>query len=590
MSRYVLRVEDTASAAPAGGCALALPRSAKVDDVAPATRDTFWSMVILGSLLVLGWHRTWIEMWFRWFPGWSYYGLGFFDRFGAGDSYYTHGPLVPAVSLLLAVYVYRRVGWVSGSSTGSRLAGWVVLGGSVALHLVSVMPGAGVMFTSGFAMIGVLAGWVLLHGGWPMARAYCVPIALLVFMVPLPEVAIVNLNFQLKFMAGWSAVWLTNHVFGVPAVLDGSYVYLLPDGLGQPKTLVIEDVCSGLRSLISLLWFASLFAVVCRLRGWWRWVVLGSALPVAVACNIARITWLNLVTHHFSVRAAAPEGWLHGLSGLAVFAVALLMLLGLERVVMAASRWLKRGWVDARLLGFLERVSASPGVRRWGVRWRVLPLAVLAVTAGLSLWWGGVAGPAQAGQRRVVSTVAPDSIVIDGELFVGQDHQLDVRTLQLLGNPSYLFRSFTHPRTGRRVDLLVISSVNSRSSVHPPEVCIEGTGYRITEQSFDRMILGEDGPASVKRLTARRGNKAIYFLYTYKCGDWYTDSFVAQQLATFARGWVGRSTPTGMVRLSVPGGVQDVAVLQRLATQAAEVLLPRVRLDQPSLSSTQAGL
>ena len=107
---------------------------------------------------------------------------------------------------------------------------------------------------------------MLLWGGWPLARAYWVPVVLLVFMVPLPMNWIADLNLTLKIQAVRAALWLTTELFGVPAIIDGSYTHLLPDISDHLKTLVIENTCSGLRSLISLIWFASLFIVFCQVR------------------------------------------------------------------------------------------------------------------------------------------------------------------------------------------------------------------------------------------------------------------------------------------------------------------------------------
>ena len=42
--------------------------------------------------------------------------------------------------------------------------------------------------------------------------------------------------------------------------------------------------------MISLICFAALFALICRAKGFWRIVMLALAVPVAVVCNIARIT------------------------------------------------------------------------------------------------------------------------------------------------------------------------------------------------------------------------------------------------------------------------------------------------------------
>ena len=225
-------------------------------NVARIDPTTFGLMITAGLLAIAG-SSTFAEMWLRWFPAWHAKGAGLLERFTAGDSYYTHAPLVPVISIVMAVYIYRRVAAPVRRARWSALLGWQMLTVFLLAHLTSVY--ARVTFVSGFALVGALGGLVLLWGGRPLARAYWVPVALLVFMVPLPMDWIADLNLALKTLAGRAAMWLTVELLGVPAVMDGSYVYLLPDANGTPKVLVIENVCSGLRNLISLIWFASLF-------------------------------------------------------------------------------------------------------------------------------------------------------------------------------------------------------------------------------------------------------------------------------------------------------------------------------------------
>jgi len=285
-------------------------------------RDRY-RLLMLAALLAAGWFHTFCEMWLRWFPAWHTQGYSLTQRLGGGDSYYSHGPLVPAVSLLIAYLIHQRVGMPSNRTRSASAVGWLLLIGSLMLHLISVY--ARVTFVSGFAFIGVVGAMALLGGGWVRVRAYWLPIVFLVFMVPLPMNWIADLNFQLKTTASGIALWIAVRAMGIPAVQDGSFVYL-----GDGKMLVIENVCGGLRSLISLVCFASLFALICRVKGWWRVFMLAMSVPVAIGCNVVRIVSLMVVAHHFGIKAAGPEGWYHDMSGLLVFVLALGVLFALK--------------------------------------------------------------------------------------------------------------------------------------------------------------------------------------------------------------------------------------------------------------------
>ena len=281
--------------------------------------------------IIIGWYHTLGEIWLRWFPAWTSRHLSLADRLTEGDSYYNHGPLVPLASLLIACTIYRRAGIPAHRTAGSTCAGWCVVLVSLALHLLSVC--ARVTFVSGFALVGVLLGLLIWAGGRPALRAYGPPVLLLVFMVPLPMNWVADLNYELKRLAGNAALTLTTDVLGIPAVMEGSFIHLAPDSAGQTKTLVVEHVCSGLRSLIALTWFASMFCLFSRVKGLWRVVLLSASVPVAIAANVARITALNAIAHHFGVRAVAERSAVHALTGILMFAMAVCVIHAMEHAI-----------------------------------------------------------------------------------------------------------------------------------------------------------------------------------------------------------------------------------------------------------------
>ncbi len=546
-----------------------------------ASALTKWAKISLfttTALLALAWHRTFMEMWGRWFPAWRLEKLPLMERLTEGDSYYTHGPLVPLTCLIMAGFIHKRVGLPLHRTRGATILGWLLLVVFFTFHLLSVSPSARVMFVSGFALIGVIGGLILIWGGWPLAKAYWLPVVFLAFMIPLPEVAIGDLNFKLKNIAGDASLWLTNNVFAVPAVKDGSYVYLSPDPVtGEPKTLVIENVCSGLRSLISLVWFASLFAVVCRVKGYWRLFMLAMAVPVAVVTNVIRITALNVVAHHYSIAAAGPGAWFHDLSGLLVFAMALAILFGLEQAIIGLSKLLKKDWVDHRLLGFLEKIPRLDAVRRGPVP--PVAVATLTAVAAMSLYWSVYTWDQSFSVE--IGDVVPKRVELDGRVYIGQDHELDEQSLIILEYPDYIYRRYFDAPTFTGVDLLIVFSANNRKGTHPPEVCIEGGGDRITTKKIETVPVEGLGDLDMRQLLTQRGNRMTQFLYIYKCGSRYTSSFFAQQFWIFVNGLLARDTAGALIRISVPADPRDTEAAAKLAQQAAQALLPHIDKGLP---------
>jgi exosortase len=246
-------------------------------------------------------------------------------------NYYSHGPLVVLVA---AVFVYLRRRGQSFPVHRREFAttlGLLIMVGSLLFHVVASY--AEVRFASGFSIISAIAGWVLWMWGWPALRRFWFPIFVLIFAVPLPEVAIATVSANLKFFAANQAVALTN-ALGVPAVQPfgrGSYVFLSGD-----KQVVVGDVCSGLRSLISLLFFGAVYVYICRARGWRRLALLLAVFPIAIISNIIRITATLIVTHLTTVQFGT--GPFHEWMGLGLFILAFMLMFGLERFLLSTQR------------------------------------------------------------------------------------------------------------------------------------------------------------------------------------------------------------------------------------------------------------
>ncbi len=540
-------------------------------DAAPrAGGRALFGLLVTFALLAVGWYYTFGDMWYRWFPSWDKVKWSLSDRLTEGDSYYTHGPMVPAVSLLIAFLIYRKVGTPTERTFFANFIGGVALAASLLVHVLSVY--ARVMFPSGFALIGVLAALLLLWGGWTLLKAYWLPVAFLVFMVPLPMDWIFKLNFQLKFFAGESALWITNHIFKVPAIMEGATIILEPGPDGLPKELVVENVCGGLRSLISLICFAALFAVVCRVKGPWRIFMLLMAVPVAMATNIVRITSLNLVANYYGVDAAGPNSTFHDMSGLLVFIVALAMLFGIEQIILFAGRMLKRNWADTRLLGFLDGIPRGSGASPATLRPTVL--FALLLSAGLSLFWSTKA--VAQNNSNVARHAVPQTIMIDGKKFESADETLDELTLAILETNDYVYRRFFDRASHREADLLIVFSPDNRKGTHPPDVCLEGGGDQIVHKADISLDVPGPGHIVLRELVSQRGARQIYHMYIYKCGDEYTNSYWSQQFKIVLNGLTRRSTSGALIRFSVPMDGNDLEKARELGLNAARELMPAI--------------
>ena len=230
------------------------------------------------------------------------------DRWNAKDSYYSHGFLVPVVSLY--VLWIKRDKLFSIKSKPLALGLWLLAAGLI-IHMLSAF--FRVYFTSAFSSLLVIAGLVLYFSGVQMLKETLFAILFLIFMIPLPLIAIVGITFKLKLFAAYWANKVIN-ALGVRAILDGSVIKM------QHTHVIVEDVCSGLRSLISLLALGTIIAYMSKLSQWKKVVVFFAAGVMAIIANIVRIVFMALTSEIYG--AKFTEGFLHTLSGLLVFVVA----------------------------------------------------------------------------------------------------------------------------------------------------------------------------------------------------------------------------------------------------------------------------
>ena len=163
------------------------------------------------------------------------------------------------------------------------------------------------------SLLLVLPGMVLLFGGRDWLRQLMFPIMFLAFMVPLPEVIIANVSFRLKIFAAQLSTLMVNSL-GVPAIREGSLIRT------RHANLMVEDPCSGIRSLIALIALGALIAYFSNLSRPQRAIIFVASIPIAVATNVIRIATLTLIGEIYGEQYAT--GMVHDTIGVLVFVLA----------------------------------------------------------------------------------------------------------------------------------------------------------------------------------------------------------------------------------------------------------------------------
>ena len=270
----------------------------------PDRTENHTQPIFAGLIFFMSYVPTLIWMWDRWF---------------ASDSYYSHGILIPFVTTSLIWQ--KRTELIKIKKVRSAVGLPLILMGMAAHAFGSLMR---VYFVSGFSMLLVLIGLILFFYGTAVLKKIMFPVLFLVFMIPVPLVLITNVSFKMKIFAAKIATTILNNS-GIPAVRNGSIIRM------SHTQVVVDDVCSGLRSLISLMALGSIFAYWMKAKMARRLFLFLTAIPIAIITNVIRVFFLASVAEIWGAEIAG--GVLHDISGFLVFALAFVLLYIMVRIL-----------------------------------------------------------------------------------------------------------------------------------------------------------------------------------------------------------------------------------------------------------------
>jgi len=228
------------------------------------------------------------------------------------DPNYSHGLLVPFVSGWL---IWERRSVLAAVAPHPAWSALLLIGAAVGLLLAGLL--AAELFTTRVSLVVLLTGLVGFVYGYGHVRVLALPLAFLVFTVPLPALVFNAIAFPLQLLASQLAV-TTLQAVDIPALREGN-VIVLPNG-----SLEVVEACSGLRSLMSLTATSVLVAVVLLRTNLLRLVLVGLSVPIAVLMNAVRVSGTGMLAYHFGNQVA--EGFFHTFSGWVVFLGALALL------------------------------------------------------------------------------------------------------------------------------------------------------------------------------------------------------------------------------------------------------------------------
>ncbi len=235
------------------------------------------------------------------------------------DPNWSHGFLIPFFSLYL-VNQHRQE--ILNLNSKANYLGLFFLIFCIVFYPLNV-----VHFQYGYFrpldMVATLAAIIFFLGGWTLLKYTWFPIAFLIFAIPLPQRFYVSVTTPLRFLAADVSTFMLNLVPQMDATVSGAIINVVYRGQPINPPLDVADACSGMRSLLAFLALGVAMAYLHYRPRWQRVILLASTIPIAILCNVVRVTITGFISVLVNTKYA--QGIYHDMLGFAMFAVAFII-------------------------------------------------------------------------------------------------------------------------------------------------------------------------------------------------------------------------------------------------------------------------
>ena len=477
---------------------------------------------------------------------------------------YSHGPLIPVLSLLLFFRQLKTVP-ISHEPVTDR-------GPGVALLIFAVVLGALGKLSQideivAYAIILWVGALLLISWGWQQGRQFWPPVVHLVYMLPLPGVLYYKVSTYLQTVSSELGVWMLQ-LINVPVFLEGNII-----DLGVYK-LHVAEACSGLRYLFPIMSFSYVFAVLFKGTVWHKAVLLLAAVPITIVMNSVRIAFAGWLVNYVGLEYL--EGFTHFFEGWIIFMICVVLLFLLAWVMLRFTKPRMR-LVEALDLDTTGWVGQAARVRFIAPS-RALILSALVLGAGAAAW-----------EMRTQVDRAP----VPREPFIlfpttlndwksGIPEALTPDVQIALGADDYHSVHFANAAAAAPVGLFIAwYDDQTKGGTHSPEICLPGAGWEIAK--LDRMDIAQQvgfaEPYNLNRAVIQKGQTRMLVYYWFEQHGRHTAwDFAAKMYLLWDSITIGR-TDGALVRLTTPilSGETEVEAEARLQAMFLETtrVLPR---------------
>ncbi len=364
-------------------------------------------------------------------------------------------------------------------------------------------------FLKPYALVGSIGLSVVILFGWRGFRALWRPLFILFLMCPIPWRIIIGITLPLKRYATVLAVGLVD-VSGLPVTLHGNVMNV--EGANR---FLIEDACSGVRSLVSLVAVTVLGCLFWR-RSWFlKAIVLAATVPVAIGVNSLRIWGTALLSVYVNPKFA--QGVYHTFEGFVLFGLAALIL---GSFALLLHFLIPHAGGSAGQSGEPEATGTDGDVlgqdaARVGPFRRGMSLGFVVLVLGVSTFYvysvrarlGGESVDPVVAARLQERLRLPDAL----PGYKGKRIEWNTSTIKKSGADAYSAVVYHDPK-GQEFTVYLGAALRNNDNFHAPNVCMPSQGWEALEHDTKVPL---SGGGTMQRLLLQSGmrQKLVYFWF-----------------------------------------------------------------------------
>lgn len=467
---------------------------------------------------------------------------------------YSHGPLIPVLSLILFLKHLKDTP-KANPSLRAQFPGLGVI--ALALAVAGIGNIARIPDIITYGMIVWIYGVILVIFGLKKGAPFWGSVLHLIFMLPLPAFLYWQASIALQGFSAELGVTLIR-AMNIPVYLDGNII-----DLGLYK-LDVAEACSGLRYLFPIMSFSYIFCMLYKGSYVHKIILLLSAVPITILMNSARIGMIGVLVDAYGIEQA--EGFLHLFQGWMIFALCIIFLFSLARILqlIAGDR---RPILVALELDFGK--LSQQARRIISIQSSVGLLVALGMTGLASGVLYLSPKPNGGDLEREPLFLFPTTV---GGWEAGAPERLEPTIEAVLKADDYLLVGYSKEEKRAPVSLFIAwyRKQTEGSGIHSPEVCVPAGGWEMSKIEVESIMVqlanGAEMLVPVNRAIIRKGfSKQLVYYWFEQRGRRLTSDYISKAVTVFDAMTIGR-TDGGLVRLVTPiaGGETESDAQERL--------------------------